>query len=151
MNRKIWPFHLAYYILYLLVYIGCLFFVHVTYDAISYTLGWDSSMLVRIWVLPLTTPIYMIIATRFSLWKMYLDPIAAFLTALGYYCYQIFSLTGVDFMTRFTRINASLSLNSGRGWWILVFLFVLGLFLSFSAARKDGKNISCRLLAKLDK
>ena len=82
---------------------------------------------------------------------MYLDPIAAFMTALGYYCFQIFSLTGEDLMTRFTRINASLSRNSGRGWWILVFLFVLGLFLSFSAARKDGKNISCRLLAKLDK
>ena len=151
MNRKIWPFHLAYYILYLLVYIGCLFFVYVTYDAFSYTLGWDLSMLVRIWVLPLTTPIYIIIATRFSLWKMYLDPIAAFMTALGYYCFQIFSLTGEDFMTRFTRINARLSRNSGRGWWILVFLFVLGLFLSFSAVRKEGESISFRLLERFSR
>lgn len=87
---------------------------------------------------------------RFSLLQWYVDPIAA---AEGPLLMYVLMIAGQ--MKQAKSLHAALRLTNrelcddgGMGWIFLTALFLFGLVMSFSIARKKGQSISFRLLAK---
>ena len=56
-----------------------------------------------------------------------------------------------DLRSAFLLVNSKLGDDGGEGWLFLVGLFVFGLVMSMSFARKNGQSISYRLLSKITK
>ncbi len=105
---------------------------------------------VAVWLI--TTPILICVLMRFSLFKWYIDPIAA--AEIPFYLYFIMVVDEMKdysdgFLSALKRVNDSLSVD--YGWLYFTGLFVLGLLMSFSIERKNGESISFRLLAKKTK
>ena len=147
MKKKILLFHLAYYILSILIYTCFLFgsikLFHTTdlVDAYLSTYG----------LMFIATPILIAVIMRFSLLKWYVDPIAAAEVPLFLYIGMIvnhMNRSNINFYEAFLKINETLFADRGEGWLLIVGLFLFGLIASFSIARKNGKSISYRLLSK---
>ena len=51
----------------------------------------------------------------------------------------------------FLLVNSQLADDGGVGWLFLIGLFVFGLLMSLSFARKNGQSISYRILSKITK
>ena len=102
-------------------------------------------------VLFVMTPILVAILMRFSLFKWYVDPIAAAEIPLFLYFGMLFNQMkrSGDLRSAFLLVNNKLSDDGGMGWLFLVGLLVFGLIMSLSFARKNGQSISYRLLAKI--
>ena len=97
------------------------------------------------------TPVLTAVLMRFSLLKCYVDPIAAAEIPLFLYSAILFNQskrTG-DLSSAFLLVNNRLGGDGGKGWLFLVGLFVFGLLMSFSFARKNEQSISYRLIAKI--
>ncbi len=149
MKKKILIFHILYYILSLLVYIGFLYSSpwllrlpekNDLGTAIAFIYG----------VLFIATPIIIAVLMRFSLFKWYVDPIAA--AEVPMFLYFAMVINQMDRAGKFTAavllVNNQLSDDGGEGWLFLIGLFVFGLIASFSIARKRGESISYRLISK---
>lgn len=104
-------------------------------------------------VLYLMTPILIAVLMRFSLFRWYVDPIAAAETPLFLYASMIISQMRRthDFVSAFNLVNGNLKDDGGMGWLFLAGLFLFTLLMSFSVARKKGESISYRLISKLGK
>ena len=141
-------FHVLYYVLFLLVYIAFLCFASLLLDHID-SLG--AIMAAIYGVLFLATPVVVAAMMRFSLFKWYIDPIAAAEIPLFLYISMLIkSAARADsYADGFARLNSSLASNGGEGWLFLIGLFVFGLIASFSLARPKEKSISYRLLSKI--
>lgn len=152
MKKKIWPFHLIYYAIILLVYTACLYcaswLMHLDGD-----LNLGAVITVTLLFVFMVTPILTIILMRFSLLKWYVDPFAAACIPAYLYCGMILNVTKrtQDLLSAFKEVNLDLSNDGGEGWIFLACLFLFGLVTSFSISRKNGKSISYRLLAKIAK
>ena len=120
MKKKMLVFHIAYYILFLLIYAG--FF----YGA-SWLLGRSDAandlgvvILYTFGLLYVATPILVAILMRFSLLKWYVDPIAAAEIPLFFYGVMLFKQlrsTG-NLLTAVQDVHADLS-TKGAGWLFL--------------------------------
>jgi len=88
---------------------------------------------------------------RFGLFKWYVDPIAAVEIPLFLYVGMLFNQAkrSGDLSSAFRLVNNDLGDDGGMGWLFLVGLFVFGLVMSLSFARKNGQSISYRLLSKI--
>ena len=147
MRIKMPFFHLAYYILSLLVYVvfllgATLFRTSNLGVAIALTYGF----------MFLATPILIIVIMRFSLLKWYVDPIAAAEVPIFLYFVGIISninRSEITFFDAMLKYNEQLSADGGSGWFFLIGLYLFGLAASFSFARKEGESISYRLISKI--
>ena len=103
-------------------------------------------------VLFVMTPVLVAILMRFSLFKWYVDPIAAAEIPLFLYIEMIFNHVkrSGDIGSAFRLVNNDLCDDGGMGWQFLVGLFLFGLTMSLSFARKKGQSISYRLLDKIN-
>lgn len=147
MRKKMLLFHLAYYILSLLIYVGFLFISANLFQTSS--LG--AAIAVTYGLLFMATPIIIVVLMRFSFLKWYVDPFAAAEVPLFLYVGMILkrmSRSEIDFYDAFLKINGQLSADGGEGWFFLIGLFVFGLVASVSLARKRGESISYRLISK---
>ena len=99
------------------------------------------------------TPVLVAILMRFSLFKWYVDPIAAVEIPLFLYVGMLFNQMkrSSDLSSAFLLVNNKLDDDGGMGWLFLVGLFVFGLVMSLSFARKNGQSISYRLLERIGK
>lgn len=147
MKKKIVLIQVLYYILFLLCYIG---FALISVKLLrTDNLG---KVIVRTFFLVFVlTPAFIAVFARFSLFKWYVDPIAAAIVPLFFYIgiwtnqsKQLHSLS-----RGFLMANRDLADDSGAGWLFLIGLFVFGLLVSFSPARKAGRNISYRIIHKI--
>ena len=147
MKKKILLFHLAYYILSILIYTCFLFgsikLFHTTdlVDAYLSTYG----------LMFIATPILIAVIMRFSLLKWYVDPIAAAEVPLFLYIGMIVNYMNrskINFYEAFLKTNETFFANGGSDWLFIIGLFLFSLIASFSIARKNGKSISYRLLSK---
>lgn len=147
MKKKMVFFHLAYYIIYLLIYMGFFFGI----SRLLKTSNLGAVVLFTYGLLFVATPIMIAILTRFSLLKWYVDPLAAAEAPLFLYMVMIFNhmKRSEDFCSAVEEINETLSADGGTGWLFLIGLFLFGLAASFSFARKQEESISYRLIAKL--
>ena len=148
MRKKMLFFHLAYYILVLLIYVGFLYGSVKLFDTSN--LG---AVIVLVYgLLFAATPILIAVLMRFSLLKWYVDPFAAAEVPLFFYFGMIINQmnrSGVDFYGAFLKINEKLSTNGGEGWFFLVGLFLFGIAVSFSFDRMKEESISYKLISKI--
>ena len=148
MRKKMLFFHLAYYILVLLIYVGFLYGSVKLFDTSN--LG---AVIVLVYgLLFAATPILIAVLMRFSLLKWYVDPFAAAEVPLFFYFGMIINQmnrSGVDFYGAFLKINEKLSADGGEGWFFLVGLFLFGIAVSFSFDRMKEESISYKLIAKI--
>ncbi len=142
MKKKMLLFHILYYILFLLCYMGVLF----VGAKLLRTDNLGEAIARAVLLVYVITPTMILILCRFSLLRWYIDPIAAAIVPLFFYGGTI-----ANGMTRgATFLEAFAQTNSEKGFFLAVIgLFLFGLLVSFSFARKEGRSISYRLLDKI--
>lgn len=93
------------------------------------------------------TPVVVAFLMRFSLLRWYADPFAAVEIPLLLYIMMLVSRMqrGNRFSVAFSELNHSLS---PEGWFFLIGLFLFGLIVSISPARKQGQNIIYKWIQK---
>lgn len=148
MRKKMWIFHVAYYVLLLLIY-ACFFFISTKLFPPKLSIGMAKAVAYGFFYV--ATPMVVAVLMRFSFLKWYVDPIAALEVPLFIYVRLIhtqMSRSDINFYDALLKINGQLSADGIGGWFFLIGLFVFGLAASFSLARKKGKSISYRLISK---
>ena len=146
-------FHFLYYVLAMVVYMAFFHAASLMLDLTGKADNLGSVMAVTYGVLFVMTPVLVAILMRFSLFKWYVDPIAAAEIPLFLYVAMLLNqakLSG-DLLSAFRLVNNDLGDDGGMGWLFLVGLFVFGLVMSLSFARKNGQSISYRLLVRIGK
>ena len=153
MKKKHVIFHFLYYLLTIVVYMAFFYAASLMLDLTGKADNLGSVMAVTYGVLFVMTPVIVAILMRFSLFKWYVDPIAA--TEMPLFLYVAMLLNQAkrsgDLSSAFRLVNNKLDDDGGMGWLFLVGLFVFGLVMSLSFARKNGQSISYRLLTKISK
>ena len=145
MRRKMLLFYLAYYVLCLPIYVGV--FLILTGALLCLTgLGGmsyvDNLLLVA-------TPIIVVMLTRFSPLKRYIDPFAAAEVLLAIYILTRLFSWKMRIFDLFVPFHGISDADEIIGWLLFLFmLFVISLMASFSFARKKGENSSFRVLSK---
>ena len=148
MRTKMLFFHLAYYILSLLIYVGFLY----GSAALFHTSNLGTVIAITYGFLYLATPILIAVIMRFSLLKWYVDPLAAAEIPLFLYFGCVINemnRSGIPFFDAILEFNEKLSADSGSGWFFLIGLFLFSLAASISFSRKEGKSISYKLISKI--
>ena len=153
MKKKHVIFHFLYYVLTMVVYMAFFYAASLMLDLTGKTDNLGYVMTVTYGVLFVMTSVLVAILMRFSLFKWYVDPIAAVEIPLFLYVGMLFNQAkrSGDLSSAFLLVNNDLGDDGGMGWLFLVGLFVFGLVMSLSFARKNGQSISYRLLSRIDK
>ncbi|MBQ8684171.1 MAG: hypothetical protein IJ518_06630 [Clostridia bacterium] len=147
MKKKQLLFHVAYYILSLFIYIGFIF----ASTKFFHTSNLGAAIAIAYGLMFLATPILIAVLMRFSLFKWYVDPLAAAEVPLILYIGMIINQmnqSGIHVYDAFLETNKVLCADEKTGWFFLIGLFLFGLVASFSFARKKGESISYRLISK---
>lgn len=153
MKNKHVIFHFLYYALTIVVYMAFFYAASLMLDLTGKADNLGSVMAVTNGVLFVMTPVLVAILMRFSLFKWYVDPIAAAEIPIFLYASMLINQMkhSDSFVSALHLLNNKLGDDGGMGWLFLVGLFVFGLVMSLSFARKRGQSISYRLLAKISK
>lgn len=153
MKNKHVIFHFLYYVLTVVVYMAFFYGASLLLDLTGRGEDLGAAILVTYGVLFVMTPVLVAILMRFSLFKWYVDPIAAVEIPLFLYVGMLFNQMkrSGDLRSAFLLVNNDLGDDGGMGWLFLVGLFVFGLVMSLSFARKNGQSISYRLLERIGK
>ncbi len=153
MKKKHVIFHFLYYLLTIVVYMAFFYAASLMLDLTGKADNLGSVMAVTYGVLFVMTPVVVAVMMRFSLFKWYVDPIAAAEIPLFLYVGMLFNQMkrSGDLRSAFLLVNNDLGDDGGMGWLFLVGLFAFGLVMSLSFARKNGQSISYRLLSRIDK
>lgn len=147
MKKKIFLFQILYYILFLLCYAGVLYAAALLLK----TNDLAKAVVRAVALLFVFTPLFIAVFTRFSLLKWYVDPIAAAIVPSLFYFGLVFNeLKARDSLGEaFATVNWALTNDSATGWLFLIGLFIFGLLVSISPARREGRSVSYRLLDKI--
>ena len=153
MKKKHVIFHFLYYLLTIVVYMAFFYAASLMLDLTGKADNLGSVMAVTYGVLFVMTPVLVAVLMRFSLFRWYVDPIAAAEIPLFLYAAMIFNQMkhADDLKSAFLLVNKKLADDGGEGWLFLAGLLVFGLLTSLSFARKNGRSISYRLLEKIEK
>ncbi len=153
MKKKLIIFHILYYTLTLLTYIAFFYSVSLLFKLSGEADNLGAAIAVTYGVLFLMTPILVAVLMRFSLFRWYVDPIAAVEIPLFLYLGMLWSQLrrSGELKAAFLLVNSQLADDGGMGWLFLIGLFGFGLLMSLSFARKDGRSISYRMLSKITK
>ena len=151
MKKKYVIFHFLYYVLTMVVYMAFFYAAALMADLAGNDSDLGFAMAVTYGVLFVMTPVLVAVLMRFSLLKWYVDPIAAAEIPLFLYGGMIINQMkrSGDLRSAFLLVNNKLGDDGGEGWLFLVGLFVFGLIMSLSFARRKGQSISYRLLARI--
>ena len=146
MKKKVILFQILYYILFLLCYVG---FAAVAVRLLK-TNDLAKAVVRAAALLFVMTPAIILVFSRFSLLRWYVDPFAAAIVP-AFFCVGLvvneIKHRG-SFMEATTTAIWALTVDS-EAWLLLIGLFLFGLVASISPARKHGKSISYRLLNKI--
>lgn len=153
MKKKYIIFCFLYYTLTIISYMAFLYMTSLLLNLSGKADNLGAAMMVTYGVLFLMTPILMAVLMRFSLFRWYVDPIAAAEIPLFLYVGMLINQMKYSgsFVSAFRLINLELADDGGMGWLFLIGLFVFGLVMSLSFARKKGQSTSYRLLSKISK
>ena len=153
MKKKHVIFHVLYYVLTIVVYMAFFYAASLILDLTGEADNLGAVIAVTYGVLFVMTPVLVAVLMRFSLFRWYVDPIAAAEIPLFLYVGMIFNQMkrSDGLRSAFRMVNNDLGDDGGMGWLFLVGLFVFGLVMSLSFSRKNGQSISYRLLSKITK
>ena len=152
-KKKLVIFHILYYVLTLLIYIAFFYAVSLLFRLSGEADNLGAAMAVTYGLLFFMTPLLTAVLMRFSLFRWYVDPIAAAEIPLFLYLGMIwtqFRRSG-ELKAAFLLVNRQLADDGGMGWLFLIGLFVFALLMSLSFARTKGQSISYRILSKIMK
>ena len=96
-------------------------------------------------------PLAVLVLSRFSLLKWYVDPFAALIVPIYIYVGMILTKMKrtMTFSAALTSVHESLGRGNAEGWLFIGGLFVFGILASFSIKRVKQNNISYQALALL--
>lgn len=152
-DLPLWPFHAAYYLFIPLVFAA--FFAGASWllGMVNNSNDLGTAIAATLFLLYAATPILMAVLMRFSLLRWYVDPFAAAEIPLFLYVSMLLNQAkrAGSLRSAFLLVNGDLADDSGAGWIFLLALFLFGLLLSFSVARKKGRNLPYRWIGALQK
>lgn len=153
MKKKLIIFQILYYALTLLIYIAFFGAVSLLFKLSGEADNLGAAMAVTYGLLFLMTPVVIAVLMRFSLFRWYVDPIAAAEIPLFLYLGMIWTQLrrSGELKAAFLLVNSQLAGDGGMGWLFIIGLFAFGLLMSLSFARKKGQSISYRILSKIMK
>ncbi len=153
MKRKLLVFGVLYYPLMLLIFAVSFKAFSLLPALLTKPLSAGTAVVFSYLALFIGAPLLVILLTRFSMLRWYVDPIAAIMIPAYIYFSMILTQTGEadGLRAAFLLVNDKLSDDGGIGWMLFAALFLFGLASSFSIARTKGKSISYRLVDKLSK
>ena len=151
MKNKHVIFHFLYYLLTIVVYMAFFYAASLMLDLTGKADNLGSVMAVTYGVLFVMTPMLVAVLMRFSLFKWYVDPVAAAEIPIFLYASMLINQMkhSDGFVSALRLLNNDLGDDGGEGWLFLIGLFVFGLVMSLSFARKNGLSISYRLLERI--
>lgn len=149
-KTKLIIWQLGYYMLIPLVYIGISFLASLVMNSLGGYENPGAIVYVTCTFAFVVMPIIIAALMRFSLFKWYVDPIAAAELPIFFYLSMLISQRkqSGDILSAFSLVNIELNDDGGIGWLLMLGMFVFGLVTSLSFARKNGESISYRLLSK---
>lgn len=154
MKNKHVIFHFLYYALTIVIYMAFFYATSLMLNLTGKADNLGSVMAVTYGVLFVMTPVLVAVLMRFSLFKWYVDPIAAAEIPLFLYASMLnnqMKRSDDSFVSALRLLHNKLGDDGGMGWLFLIGLFVFGLVMSLSFARKNGQSISYRLLDKINR
>ena len=151
MRKKLFIFHIFYYILTPLVYLGSTYLLSLLLRLSGFSGNLGAVMAITYGLLFVMLPIFTAVCMRFSLLKWYVDPFAAAEPPLLLYFFMAFNQAKRvgTWQGAFLSLNQTLCNDRAEGWLFLGGLFLFGLLTSLSFGRKREESISYRLLAKI--
>lgn len=151
MKKRLLWLQLTYYLLTLMLYVGFFKLISLLPALLGGALDVGTATAYSYAALFIVTPLLVIILMRFSLFKWYVDPIAAAIIPTYLYFGMVFgqSVYTGSLRSAFLLVNEELSDDGGMGWALFAVLFAFGLAASFSIARKKGKSVSYRIVKRL--
>jgi hypothetical protein len=151
MKKHMTLWHLVYYAGSLLVYLGFFFGFSRLLELSGAADNLGAVMAATYGLLFIGTPLVVIVLVRMSFLRWYVDPFAAAQIPLLLYIMMVVNrvrLTG-SLSAALEKVNGSLLQDGGEGCLFLAGLFLLGLLASFSPARKEGRSLAYRVIARL--
>ena len=145
-------YRILYYVVFLLAFLGCwgLLWFLMTLPSQDVSLGW--AMMVLYGVGFFCIPAGIAIFARLSLLRWYVDPFAAALVPVS--LYFIFVIDKIEVFggiwKAFEHVNQQLLGTSRLTLYYFIGLFLFGLVVSFSPARKEGRSIAFRWIEILE-
>ena len=143
MKMKIVLFQILYYILFLLCYVG---FAVVAVRLLK-TNNLAAAVIRAAALLFVLTPAIILVLSRFSLLRWYVDPFAAAIVPA--FCFVGLVVNEIKHRGSFLEAITTAIWVDTEAWLVLLGLFLFGLVASISPARKNGKSISYRILNKI--
>ena len=152
-KKKLIFLQFAYYAVSLLVYVVFFRGVSLLLDLSGKADNLGDIVAVTYFVLFLMTPVLVGVFMRFSFLPWVVDPFAAAEIPLFLYLGMIVKQwkRAGELRAAFLLVNNQLADDGGEGWYFIIGLFVFGLIMSLSFARRKGQSISYRILSKLTK
>lgn len=149
---RLWIGQLVYYLLNPLGYLALFGGMSLMLSRLEDPVSLGTAMVATIGWLFLGTPLWVALLMRLSLLRWYVDPIAAAEIPCTLYAVMIVNQMrrgSPDFAAALSGVHRSLGIGGGTGWLFLAGLFVFGLGMSLSFARKEGRSLSYRILGRL--
>ncbi len=151
MNKKEWILGVLYYVLVAILFLGALGFCSMMLNVEGGIENLGLVIFVTYAFMFLATPVLVAAAMRFSLLRWYIDPFAAAEIPLLLILLSVsnqMNRAGMSFAEAFAKVNADNLAEGAAGWLFYLGLLGFGLILSYSPARRNGANISHRLVKK---
>ena len=153
MHNRMPLYRILYYVVFLLAFLGCwwlLWFLLSFYPGGGVNLG--LGMLMAFGVAFFCIPAGIAIFARLSLLRWYVDPFAAALVPVClYFIFVIDRIKLSDgFWEAFVNLNQQLIGISRLTLYYFIGLFLFGLVVSFSIARKEGRSIAFKWIEILE-
>ncbi len=149
MKRKLSAHRTVYYIISASLYVILYLLMSLIFSVLKNSKNVGLVSAAFFYALAISLPLIIFIVMRFSLFKWYVDPISAAMIPLFLYIGIVFSQKNGSrsFASAVRLANAELNDDGGMGWMLLLGVFILGLVMSFSVARKNGRSVSFRLIS----
>ena len=151
MSKRMPLYRILYYVVFLLAFLGCLWLV-MWLASLRSPVGLGTAVMMVYILVFLCIPIGVTIFARLSLLRWYVDPFAALLVPMSLYFILVLDKIELfgGFWGAFEHVNQTMLHNHGEGLLYFIGLFLFGLAVSFSPARKEGRSISFQWIEMLE-
>ncbi|MBO4356181.1 MAG: hypothetical protein J5850_04945, partial [Clostridia bacterium] len=141
MKKTYWIVAVLYYFLVPIAFLFSLFLMALPMRISSLRDNLGAIVVITYGILFILSPVIVFIIMRFSLFKWYIDPIAAAEIPISLYLAMVINNVlnhGVSLSLAFRAVNMDLTDDYGMGFIFFAFLFIVSLIASLSFNRRIG-------------
>lgn len=152
MSKRMPLYRILYYVIFLLAFLGCWGLLSFSMTHTSQDMGLGFAMMTLYGVAFFCIPAGIAVFARVSLLRWYVDPFAAALVPVSlYFIFVIDKIKLTDgFWEAFVSLNQQLLGINRLTLYYFIGLFLFGLAVSFSPARKEGRSIAFQWIEILE-